>query len=212
MQEDQSSVCQPDATERQRGDFLHRQVVHTEGMKYSHGVTIVELLVTLVVLAILAALAVPSFVSLIRDSAVSNQLNSLNADIRYARSDAIKRGLNVTLCPSASPLVASPTCSGSDWSTGWIVFVDTNGNNTRSTVASDAETVLRRQEPFGTSSNGITGLGGTTVSSVRFNSDGRSPGGAANLEFRSAGNEVTRILCISITGRPRAADKGATAC
>jgi type IV fimbrial biogenesis protein FimT len=184
-------------------------------MKHSSGFTMIELLVTVVIMAILAALAAPSFASLIRDYAVSSQLNALNADMRFARGEAIKRGASVTLCASPQPSIANPVCGGSDWKTGWIIFLDTNAGGTRSTVASKHEDVIRRQESFGTASNGITAQNGSAVKSMRFNSDGRISGGANNLEFRSAGNsseEISRLLCISITGRPRAAGKGVTTC
>ena len=172
-------------------------------------------MVTVAIMAILAAIAAPSFTNLIRDYAVSSQLNALNADMRYARSEAIKRGTSVALCASPDPLLPSPKCGGSDWKTGWIIFLDPSANGDRSTVASKHEDVIRRQESFGSASNGIAGLSGTTVKSLRFNSDGRIPGGANNLEFRSAGSstdEITRLLCISVTGRPRAAGKGVTSC
>jgi type IV fimbrial biogenesis protein FimT len=194
------------------GKVFSSQIAHTPLMKYSRGVTLVEMLVTMVIAVILATLAAPSFVSLIRDFSVSTHVNALNADIRYARSEAIKRGVSVSLCPSADSLNANPTCSGSDWATGWIVFVDTNANGSRSTTASDNEIVMRRQESVAQSSSGIRGAGGTTVASLRFNSDGRIPGGANNLEFTATGGEFTRLLCIGVTGRPHAAQKGATSC
>lgn len=172
------------------------------------GLTLIELLVTISIIAVLAGIGAPSFLRLIADNTLSTQVNSLLADTRFARSEAIKRGASVTICPSADPDVASPTCSGSDWKTGWIVFVDSNANNGRD----NGEELLRRQEKFN-GSYAITGVGGTTVSSWRFNSEGRIPGNPNGLQFSGPSTaSQNRYLCVSSSGRVRLAAKGATSC
>lgn len=172
------------------------------------GVTLIELLVTISVIAVLAGIAAPSFVRLIADNTLSTQVNSLLADTRFARSEAIKRGTSVTICPSSDPDAASPACSGSDWKTGWIVFVDTNGNNARD-VGDD---LLRRQEKFN-GSYAITGVSGSTVSFWRFNSEGRIAGNPNGLMFSGpASASQNRYLCVSSSGRVKLAAKGATSC
>jgi len=172
------------------------------------GVTLIELLVTIAIIAILAGIAAPSFVRLIADNTLSTQVNSLLADTRFARSEAIKRGASVTICPSADSDAASPTCSGSDWKTGWIVFVDANSNNSRDV----GDELLRRQEKFN-GSYAITGVGGTTVTAWRFNSEGRIPGNPNGLVFSGpSASSQNRYLCVSSSGRVRLAAKGATSC
>lgn len=176
-------------------------------MKQTRGFTLIELLLTVTIVAIMAALAAPSFARLIADNALSTQTNSLLADLRFARSEASKRGLNITLCPSTTALNAGATCSGSDWKTGWIAFIDDNADNTRA----NTETILRRQEGF-TTGAGIVSNSGTAVSSLRFNAEGRIPGGASALNITAVNNAApNRLLCISLTGRVRA-EKGATSC
>lgn len=179
-------------------------------MKQTRGFTLIELLVTITIVAILAALAAPSFGRLVADNALSTQANSLMADLRFARSEALKRGISVTLCPSTTALDAGATCSGSDWKTGWIAFIDNDADNTRKVVA-PAETILRRQEGFTTGASIVSNTG-TAVSSLRFNSEGRVPGGASGLNFTALNNAATnRLLCISLTGRART-EKGTTTC
>ncbi len=179
-------------------------------MEKQYGLTLVELLVTIAIIAILAAVAAPSFVQMIANNALISQMNSFYIDTRFARSEAVKRGLDVSLCPSTTAMDAEPVCSGSDWKVGWIVFIDTNSNGARSNTASDGETILRRQEAYGSSSS-IQGT--STVSSVRYNADGRVAGGAANLVF-SVPNDVvdSRKLCITMTGKVRILDKGVSTC
>ena len=82
------------------------------------GFTLVELMVTLLVLAILLGVAVPSF----RDAALSSRLtayaNDLVASAQIARSEAIKRNVDITLCASAGGLACD---AGGAWEGGWIV-------------------------------------------------------------------------------------------
>ena len=172
------------------------------------GVTLVELLVTLSIMAILSAIAIPSFSNMVQDFAISGQVNSMNADVRYARSEAMKRGFNVVLCPSTDPLAASPTCGGTSWRTGWIIFVDSNSN-----AAMDAgELLLRRQESLANKSSGITATQNTTtLSSISLTRDGRLPATVATatvvVTFLSTGtgsNQQSKFLCVSTNGRPKA--------
>ena len=176
-------------------------------MKNQVGLTLIELLVTIAIVAILASLAVPSFTQMIANNALSSQLNSFNTDTRFARSEAVKRGIDVVLCTSTNPMVASPTCSGlGDWKTGWIVFVNTDSNSTRSTDPADGEIVLRRQEAY---ANSRSIIGTSTVASIRYNADGRVPGGATNLTFTALDDiNNSRTICIAMTGRVRILDKG----
>ena len=97
------------------------------------GFTLVELLVTLTVAAILTAVAAPSMRSLLAGRATVSASDELANSLRVARSEAMKRGLTVSVCASASPNAATPACSGGGsppWLSGWIVFVDRNNNGT----------------------------------------------------------------------------------
>ena len=83
-------------------------------MKKSYGFTLIELLVAIAIAAILIALAAPSFKQLIQSSTMSSNVNNFLADMRYARSEAIRRGGSVVMCRSNAPEAASPACgSGS---------------------------------------------------------------------------------------------------
>ncbi|HEV7813644.1 MAG TPA: Tfp pilus assembly protein FimT/FimU [Janthinobacterium sp.] len=84
------------------------------------GFTLTELMVVLAIAAILAGVALPSFRELIERQRLRTTANDLFAAIDLTRSQAITRGRRVTMMP------ADP--GGSDWSKGWLVFVDKNGN------------------------------------------------------------------------------------
>lgn len=83
------------------------------------GFTLIELLVTVTLLAILLSLAVPSFNSTIRDNRVLAASNSLITSVANARSEALRRGRMVSICPSSNG-----TSCGANWSQGWIVYVE----------------------------------------------------------------------------------------
>lgn len=81
------------------------------------GYTLVELMVTLAVVGILAAVAVPAMTSLIAGNRLAGASSELASSLQLARSEAIRRNAQVTICASNN----GTTCAAStDWSS-WIV-------------------------------------------------------------------------------------------
>ncbi|HRP19199.1 MAG TPA: GspH/FimT family pseudopilin [Alicycliphilus sp.] len=74
------------------------------------GFTAIELMVVVAIMAVLAALAAPSFTPLMEGWRVRQATEALQSTIYYARSEAIKRGGNVTIDPDSS-----------GWANGWDV-------------------------------------------------------------------------------------------
>lgn len=98
------------------------------------GFTLVELMFTVIVLAVLLSIGIPNFRDFLRNSRMTAAANDLLTDYNYARSEAVKRRLPVTLCKSAD----GATCDTSTASfSRWIVFLDRNGD---ATVTSPAAT------------------------------------------------------------------------
>lgn len=91
----------------------------------SQGMTLLELMMAITVLGILIALAVPGFRTYTLQSRVTASTNDLVTALNLARSEALRRATPAVACASTN----QASCSGTtDWTTGWIVFTDTNGN------------------------------------------------------------------------------------
>lgn len=86
-------------------------------MPREHGITLVELLVTLAVAALLATVALPGFAGLLQEQRLVTTTNDLMASLRLARSEAVQRGEGVLICPSADGV----HCQENAYTVGWIV-------------------------------------------------------------------------------------------
>ena len=95
---------------------------------FSQGFTLIELMVGLAVMALLMMVAVPSFQSTIASSRVTTVTNDLVGALAVARTEAIRRGVRVTVCASDDGELCATT---GDWSQGWVVFKDLNRNADR---------------------------------------------------------------------------------
>lgn len=94
-------------------------------MHSQRGVTLIELMVALAVLGVLVGLGVPSFANIVRANQIAAQSTSLMQALTLARSEAMKRGLRVSVCPIANNDASACTA---EWNGGWMVFEDDFGN------------------------------------------------------------------------------------
>jgi type IV fimbrial biogenesis protein FimT len=155
----------------------------------------IEMVVVMVIVGILTAIAVPSFKYVTNSNRLSGQLNGLLGDMQFARSESVKEGLFVTVCASANQTQCS---ASSNWSTGWIVFADTNGNKT----VDGADNILRAQ---GALNGGTTMAADNTFTAVTFNREGFAKTGVATtvtmtLHAPVASPDSTRCLLVTPFG------------
>lgn len=94
--------------------------------KRQTGFTLIELMVALSVLAILLTTGVPNIRSTIENNRLTAVTNNLVASLNIARSEAVKQGLNSTICTSND----QSSCTASAWTSGWLIWVDSNNNST----------------------------------------------------------------------------------
>lgn len=165
---------------------------------HQRGFTIIELMVTVMILAVLLSLGVPSFVKLIRDQRVKTAVGDVYASLVFARSEALKRNTFVALCAKNSD--GSGCGNTTDWSKGWIVFLDPDDNG-YPTLAGE---VIKSQDAF--SDLALSGFG----SGISFQRDGRvktkNPDNTIPPPFiLSSPKDSTvtaRCITLDLSGRP----------
>lgn len=165
-----------------------------------HGFTLIELLVATVVVAVTATLAPPSYRALIEQAELMQQIYAFDAALNLARSEAVKRGGTVTVCPSASPDPATAQCTGSQWEIGWIVFVDRNGNG--SFDANDE--ILRASGPLvaGYTLRGSAAtLCATSPCAITLDPEGVPSAAGVVMLCRDGALSPSRAILISTVGR-----------
>lgn len=87
------------------------------------GFTLPELLITIAVSAVLASLAMPSLSAMVERNRISTTTNQLVSSLLLMRSEAAKRGFDVSIC-AVDDTGAACDAAATDFSNGWIVFTD----------------------------------------------------------------------------------------
>ena len=159
------------------------------------GLSATELLVVLAVASILLAVAVPSLYGFIQRQRLSAAANEFHAAVSLTRSEAIRRGARVDLMPAKN---------GSDWSQGWIVYIDRNGN--RKLDGGDQLMLSHGPVPAGIAIKGA--FTDSASQYLAYGGNGRTRTNASSQVPQmgswlfSLGNQTRRIV-INFVGRPR---------
>jgi type IV fimbrial biogenesis protein FimT len=161
------------------------------------GFTMLELMITLSIAAILLAVAVPSYQSVMVQSRLTTQANELMTALHYARSEAVKRGVRVTICKSSDGTACT---SGGSWQDGWLIFSDAGTTGT----VDGGDEILRVFPAL----NGSTLEGGSNFGNwISYRSNGRSQGSGSsnppNGTFSLCNHASGRSIIINHSGRPR---------
>lgn len=159
----------------------------------------IELMVVLAVAAILLMIGAPGFRSLIQNQKLTTTVNELFMAVNLARSEAIHRGARVDLVPAGD---------GTDWASGWLVFVDQN--NDQRPDAGEQIILSHGPLPAGISitSNWTYSNADSPVQYLAYNGTGRTRTNA-DSQTSKAGSWVLQLdgqyrkIAINFLGRPR---------
>ncbi|MGH8225799.1 MAG: GspH/FimT family pseudopilin [Gammaproteobacteria bacterium] len=170
------------------------------------GFTLLELLIVTALLALVASFAVPGLHSLLSYGRRATEINRLDNDLIYARSEAITRGQTITLCTSTDGDMCS---TEHNWDGGWIVFVDEDENLKR-----DPDEALLRVKPAFTSSDRLVG-NRLVAHHIGYQREGFLKGlhnGTITFSTVPDRRGLRRCLIISRTGRIRAVGAADKSC
>jgi len=176
------------------------------------GFTIVELMTTVLVLSLILTLGVPSFAEIATQNRVTAQTNDFITTLNLARSEAVKRGGQVTVLRT-----------GANWEQGWSVFFDANedeafnddGDGIQCEANEDCRVLTKTDALAGGSTLRVPG-GGAYANYIRFDAIGVVSGSTTgSLDLRlcpsDAQTSKARTIRLDTVGRVRLT-QGATAC
>jgi len=149
---------------------------HDARLRLQRGFTLVELLTTVTVAAILLGVGVPAFQQLIAAQRMRSASYDLVSDLVLARSEALKRGMQVRMAPVTG-----------GWGAGWVVQ-PVGGSEPLA-----SHDTLGRVQVLG------------APASITFDLQGRVTGATTTVRI-GLSDGSTRQRCISLdpSGRPRA--------
>jgi type IV fimbrial biogenesis protein FimT len=166
---------------------------HGTGKPIQTGVTVLELMITLSITALLLVTGAPALQQFSWNQEIKAATTALQQDLLAARGDAVLNGRIVIACPGTP----DDGCLGSnDWSGGWIVFPDVNGDRQRQ----DNELLLRS----GGATARVRITGAPSRTDLRFFPGGTTPGSNGTIALCGlAGPAQARKLVVSNIGRVR---------
>jgi prepilin-type N-terminal cleavage/methylation domain-containing protein len=182
--------------------------VHNPLFLRQKGFTLIELMVTLSVLFVLAVVAIPNLGGFLLRSQHQQVVGDLVSSMAFARSEAIKRGVPVTM--------AAVSSGSQRLQEGWRIFLDPERTATFDSATGSATVLLQQQDPYPAGEVlighvGSNALTANSVEYVHFDALGRSTtitgaDGANSLTaivVRYGDEKFKTALCIGWAGRVR---------
>lgn len=165
----------------------------SKGSRPASGFSLIEAATVTAIAAIGLVVGVPSYQGMVERQRTSSAMHLLTAHMASARSTAISYRIPTVVCPSDR---AGGCRSDGDWSQGWLMFFDKDGNR-----RPDAREDILRDEnaPIHPSLRIVSSKGHPEL---RYLPDGRSAG--SNLSVRLCGNDkLLGVVIVNNVGRVR---------
>lgn len=165
---------------------------HGTGIAAQSGLTVLELIITLTIAATTLVIGIPSLQAFIQEQHIKSAVGTLHHSLNRARGMAIYQNQVVVACPGDP----GGCREGGDWSDGWIVFTDLNGDRK-----------LQKDEKPLDHSPGVNHVRIHSSAGrwqIRFLPAGHAPGSNTTLSFCGIGGpSKARKLVVSNIGRIR---------
>lgn len=165
--------------------------------RHTLGFTLVESLAALAIASTLASVALPNLKGFSQGQASETSASALGSALRLAKSEAMKRGEQVTVCAREPGRQDTCAASGKDWSAGWIVFVDREHRGR----LEEGDLVLQVHEPVQNAPKVKA-----TLHHITFQGTGVALNAASHFDFLPGGKADAlgaRRACVSHPGRLR---------
>jgi len=163
--------------------------------KHNKGYTLLEIMIAIAIAGILMAVAIPSLTSFIKNNRILAETNGLMIAIKTARTEAMTRRTNITVCRSSDNV----NCDGTG--DNFIAFSDANVAN----IVDGADDIV-----YSTTidANNLT-LSYSGGASIRFDSRGRAIGSSGTITVcDDRGDNYKRGITIEPIGRSKPAAGG----
>lgn len=172
----------------------------------SRGVTLLELLVVIAIVGILAGIAIPSYRNMMISSRTSNMVSALHSTMLFARAEALKRGVPLVLCKSSNADTVGASCDASGsagtvgWGSGWLLFIDTDRNNSRD----PAEVLIRVQGRLVSNVSEGSIVPSTASEFMVFTATGQVMTPVNFVVTGASGStDLNRAVCVAMGGRAK---------
>jgi type IV fimbrial biogenesis protein FimT len=168
------------------------------------GVTIIESMIVIGIAAVLLAFAVPGFREFVVRSRLDSAAQEMLTTLQFARSEAARRGAQVTLRLDATP-------GSKNWGGGWTMFIDADRDGTLDVGEEVVRQGMALQPP-------LTLYGsGNFDTLIAFTREGRlnnAGGGILVLcqgpELTEGGRSRSRAVLVNGAGRVRMAARNSS--
>lgn len=166
--------------------------MHCSATPPQHGLSLVELVMTLTVAVVALSASLPLFTDLRAGVQQRASLNHWMSSLAQARISAVERGRPVVACPAAGE-----RCEATQfWHNGWILFEDTDQDSQRD----NGEPLLLRTPP----SSEVRIGSSSGRQRIRYRPDGSSEGSNVTVTFCDRrGADKARTIVLNNAGRAR---------